>query len=146
MATLKKDDLPKRGNDETLVDKFFGLNNKVQTFLADDGQFQPVAMTLVENGVETEPYEPHEKNRRDECLARIQRMAAANKPADKIMLTGKFLNTNAIKTLSLTKFQKTEEFGGQTGGKRINLGIKFENDFLDSLQKDLACEKNTINI
>ena len=143
MANLKKDDLTKRGNDETLVDKFFGLNNKVQTFLAEDGQFQPAAMVLVEEGVEREAYEPHEKEKKPECLARIQAMLERNKPSDKILFTGRFLNTNAIKTVPLTKMQKTDEFGGQTGGKRINLGIKFENDFLESLQKDLACEKNT---
>ena len=146
MANLKKDDLAKRGNDETLVDKFFGLNNRVQTFLGEEGQFQPAAMILVEDGVQTEPYEPHEKEKKPEALARIQRIVERNKPADKILFPGKFLNTSSIKTVPLTKLQKTEEFGGQTGGKRINLGIKFENDFLESLQKDLACEKNTTDI
>ena len=35
---------------------------------------------------------------------------------------------------------KTEEFGGKTGGKKINLGIKFEIDFYESLRCELACE------
>ena len=143
MAELSKADLGKRGNDETLVDKFFGLNNKVQTFLHKEGQFEPVAMIMVEDGVQTEPYEPHEKDKKPEALARIQRMIENKNNRDKILFTGRFVNTRQIKTVPVTEMQKTDEFGGQQGGKKINLGIKFEKDFFASLEKDLACEKNS---
>ena len=77
-------------------------------------------------------------------LARIRRYMDRKKSGDKVLFTGKFLNTNQIKTVTLTDMVKTEDFGGQVGGKKINLGIQFENQFYESLRCELGCSnKNT---
>ena len=55
---------------------------------------------------------------------------------------GKFVNTNQVKTVPITEMVKTEEFGGQVGGKKVNLGIKFEKDFYESLRCELECSKD----
>lgn len=138
MAELSKADLGKRGNEETLVDKFFGLNGLLDTLLHKDGQFKAEAMVFVEGGDQVEAFQQDEKNRRDEAVARVRQVVERKKGTDKILFTGKFINTNQIKTVPSTELVKTEEFGGQTGGKKINLGIKFENDFYDSLREELS--------
>ena len=140
MAELKKADLGKRGNEETLVNKFFHVHGLMDVFLHKDGQFKPEALIIVEDGEEIDVFESDEDDRRDEALARVRRIIERNKGRDKLLFTGRFVNTNKIQTVSLTELVKTEEFGGQTGGKRINLGIKFEKDFYESLRCELACE------
>ena len=140
MAELKKADLGKRGNEETLVNKFFHVHGLMDVFLHKDGQFKPEALIIVEDGEEIDVFESDEDDRRDEALARVRRVIERNKGRDKLLFTGRFVNTNKIQTVSLTELVKTEEFGGQTGGKRINLGIKFEKDFYESLRCELACE------
>ena len=140
MAELKKADLGKRGNEETLVNKFFHVHGLMDVFLHKDGQFKPEALVIVEDGEEVDVFESDEDDRRDEALARVRRVIERNKGRDKLLFTGRFVNTNKIQTVSLTDLVKTEEFGGQTGGKKINLGIKFEKDFYESLRCELACE------
>lgn len=138
MAELKKADLGKRGNEETLVDKFYSLNNLVNVFLHKDGQFEPHAIVVVQDGDE-HPYEADEKNTRNELLARIRQVLERGKNQDKILFVGRFVNTKQVKTVPLTEMVKTEEFGGQVGGKKVNLGIKFEKDFYHSLTCELGC-------
>ncbi len=139
MAELKKADLGKRGNEETLVNKFFHVHGLMDTFLHKDGQFKPTALVFVENGEEVEVFETDEMDRLDEALARVRKYMGSRSTRDKILFTGRFVNTNKVQTVSLTEMVKTEEFGGQTGGKRINQGIQFEKDFYDSLKCELAC-------
>lgn len=144
MAELSKADLTKRGNDENLVNKFFSKHNMNDTFLHKDGQFKPTALVIVEDGDEIDSFEPDEDDRLDEALARVRRIVERKKSGDKILFVGKFLNTNQIKTVPFTEMVKTEEFGGQVGGKKINLGIQFENQFYESLRCELGCSnKNT---
>ena len=139
MAELSKADLGKRGNEETLVKKFFHMGGLMDTFLHKDGQFKPYAIVVVMDD-EEHPFESDEKDRYDELLARMRTILARTNNKDKILFTGKFVNTNQIKTVPITEMVKTEEFGGQTGGKKVNLGIKFEKDFYESLRCELACE------
>ena len=139
MAELKKADLGKRRNEETMVKKFLHMDGLMDTFLHKDGQFKPHAMVLDMDG-EEHPYEHDEDDRYDELLARVRSIIERKKNTDKILFVGKFVNTNQVKTVPITEMVKTEEFGGQTGGKKINLGIKFENDFYESLRCELACE------
>ena len=50
MAELKKADLGKRGNEETLVNKFFHVQETMMdVFLHKDGQFKPEALVIVED-------------------------------------------------------------------------------------------------
>ena len=143
MAELSKADLGKRGNEETIAKKFLHMSGLLDTFLHKDGQFKPHAMVFVIDGEEY-PFENDERDRYDELVARVRSVLDRKNNRDKILLTGRFVNTNQVKTVSVTEMVKTEEFGGQTGGKKINLGIKFENDFYESLRCELACDnKNT---
>ena len=139
MAELSKADLGKRGNEDTMVKKFLHMNGLMDTFLHKDGQFKPHAMVLVMDG-EEHPFESDEDDRYDELIARVRSVLERKNNRDKILFVGRFVNTNQVKTVPITEMVKTEEFGGQTGGKKINLGIKFENDFYESLRCELACE------
>ena len=141
MAELSKADLGKRGNEETIVKKFLHTNGVVDTFLHKDGQFKPHALVIVQDDVE-HPFEQDEKDRYDELLARMRSVLERKNNRDKILFVGKFINTNQVKTVPITEMVKTEEFGGQVGGKKINLGIKFENDFYESLKCELGCSKD----
>jgi len=143
MAELSKADLGKRGNEETVAKKFLHMNGLMDTFLHKDGQFKPHAIVFVMDDQEY-PFENDEKDRYDELVARMRSVLERKKGKDKILFVGRFVNTNQVKTVPITDMVKTEEFGGQTGGKKINLGIKFENDFYESLRCELACDnKNT---
>ena len=139
MAELSKADLGKRGNEDTMVKKFLHMDGLMDTFLHKDGQFKPHAMVLVIDG-EEHPFESDEDDRYDELIARVRSVLERKNNRDKILFVGRFVNTNQVKTVPITEMVKTEEFGGQTGGKKINLGIKFENDFYESLRCELACE------
>ena len=139
MAELSKVDLGKRGNEETIVKKFFHMNGLMDTFLHKDGQFKPHALVIVMDD-EEHPFEHDEQDRYEELLSRVRSVLERKSNKDKILFTGRFVNTNQVKTVPVTEMVKTEEFGGQTGGKKINLGIKFENDFYESLRCELACE------
>jgi len=141
MAELSKADLGKRGNEETIVKKFLHMNGVVDTFLHKDGQFKPHALVIVQDDEEY-PFENDEKDRYDELLARVRSVLERKNNRDKILFVGKFVNTNQVKTVPITEMVKTEEFGGQVGGKKINLGIKFENDFYESLKCELGCSKD----
>ena len=139
MAELSKADLSKRGNEETIAKKFFHMDNLMDTFLHKDGHFKPHAMVIVMDD-EEHPFEHDEKNRYKELLMRIKSVLDRSNSRDKILFVGRFVNTNQVKTVPITQMIKTEEFGGQTGGKRVNLGIKFEKDFYESLRCELACQ------
>ena len=138
MAELSKADLGKRGNEETVAKKFLHMNGMVDTFLHKDGQFKPHALVIVMDD-EEHPFENDERDRYDELVARMRSVLERKKAKDKILFVGKFLNTNQVKTVPITEMVKTEEFGGQVGGKKINLGIQFENQFYESLRCELGC-------
>ena len=74
MAELSKADLGKRGNEETLVNKFFHVHGLEDIFLHKDGQFKPEALVIVEDGEEIDAYQSDENDRRDEALARVRRI------------------------------------------------------------------------
>lgn len=139
MAELSKKQIAKDDRDVTLVKKFLHMDGLMDTFLHKDGQFKPHAMVLIMDG-EEHPFEHDEDDRYDELIARVRSIIERNKTQDKILFVGRFVNTNQVKTVPITEMVKTEEFGGKTGGKKINLGIKFENDFYESLRCELACE------
>lgn len=144
MANLKKEDLDKRGNYEVLLGKFFRKSGYNHTMLTTDGQFDAEAIILVLDGDEKSAYEYEDtdENLYMEALNAIERLVKRKNARDTIKFTGRYLNTNKISTIKITDLVKTEEFGGQTGGKKINLGIQFENDFYDSLLCELQCSNN----
>lgn len=137
MANLKKDDLNKRDNDKLLVNKFFHLENKMQEFRHEEGIFIPDAMVIKVNGEEVDAYEISEKNRAAEALAWVQQVANGGSK-DSIILVGYFTENGQIRHAPLTKFVKTEEFGGE-GAKKVNAGNQFEEEFLWSMECKLNC-------
>jgi hypothetical protein len=146
VANLTKKDLGKRGNDEVILKKFFHMDNHMNVFAVKrttgnpkEGQFVPTAMVFVVDGEETVAYEPDQPSDFDESRARIQENMSLVGSKNTVKFTGKFKNDNSIATVSLTDFEKTEEFGGQVGGKRVNLGIQFEKDFYKSLNCEVQC-------
>ena len=148
MASLKKGDLDKRGNDEILLKKFFSLDNKMNSFLcktqSQEGQFVPLGLVFMVDGDEIAGFQNDQSEDYDEALARLRENMKLAGTRNKVFFTGTWQNTKQIETISLTDLEKTDEFGGQVGGKKVNLGIQFENDFYKSLQCELQCEdKNT---
>jgi len=146
MANLTKADLGKRGNDEVILKKFFHMNNHMNIFAVKrktgnpkEGQFVPTAMVFVVDGEETVAYEPDQRSDFDESRARLQENMSLRGSKNTVLFTGKFQNDNSIATVPLTDLEKTEEFGGQVGGKKVNLGIQFEKDFYKSLNCEVQC-------
>ena len=146
MANLTKADLGKRGNDEVILKKFFHMDNHMNIFAVKrkvgsptEGQFMPTAMVFVVDGEETVAYEPDQASDFKEARARLQENMSLRGSKNTVLFTGKFQNDNSIATVPLTDLEKTEEFGGQVGGKKVNLGIQFEKDFYDSLNCQVGC-------
>ncbi len=137
MANLKKDDLNKRKNDQTFVDKFFHLNDRMQEFRHEEGLFVPDSMVIQIDGEEVDAYEIGEDDRAGEALANVRRVATGNRN-DNLILVGYFRENGAIRHAPITKFVKTEEFGGAKG-KKENAGNKFEKEFLWSLECKINC-------
>ena len=104
-----------------------------------EGQFEPNAITFMVDGDQTVAFEPDQSSDYEEALAILQENISLGGTKNKVLITGKFKNDNSIDTLSLSDLEKTSEFGGQTGGKRVNLGIQFEKDFYKSLNCEVEC-------
>ena len=146
MANLTKADLGKRGNDEVILKKFFHMDNHMNIFAVKRkmgspaaGQFIPTVMVFVVDGEQTVAYEPDQASDFKEARARLQENMSLRGSKNTVLFTGKFQNDNSIATVPLTDLEKTEEFGGQVGGKKVNLGIQFEKDFYDSLNCQVGC-------
>jgi hypothetical protein len=137
MANLKKDDLNKRGNDTLFVNKFFHLQHKMREFRHEEGIFIPDSMVIKINNDEVEAFEISESDRAAEVLSYVQKVANGGRN-DNIILVGYFTENGQIRHAPLTKFVKTEEFGGE-GAKKENAGNKFEKEFLWSLECKLDC-------
>ena len=146
MASLKKDDLDKRGNDEVLLKKFFHLPGHMNIFSVKrntgdpkEGQFIPEALIFKVDNKEIAAFETDQVGDFKEILARLQENMKLSGAGNQVLFTGRWKNDNKVETIKLTELDKTEEFGGQTGGKRVNLGIQFEKDFYKSLNCEVEC-------
>ena len=146
MASLKKDDLDKRGNDEVLLKKFFHLPGHMNIFSVKrktgnpkEGQFVPEALVFKVGNEEIAAYETDQVSDFREIMARLRENIELSGATNQVLFVGKWKNDNKVETIKLTELDKTEEFGGQTGGKRVNLGIQFEKDFYKSLNCEVEC-------
>jgi len=146
MASLKKDDLNKRGNDEILLKKFFHFPGHMNIFSVKrktgnpkEGQFVPEALIFKVGGKEIAAFETDQQSDFKEIMIRLRENIELSGAGNQVLFTGKWKNDNKIETIKLTELDKTEEFGGQTGGKRVNLGIQFEKDFYKSLNCEVQC-------
>jgi len=117
LAEIKKYDY----RADLLVDKVFEKNKKKCYFNTDNGLFCASSIKIA--GKQFKKY--------DKSLADIIRNMEKGK---KLEVVGKYKGKNASKTLSVSKLEKTEEFGGMpAGGKRVNKGNKFEKDFTNDV-------------
>jgi len=133
MAPISKKTLVKRGL-ELFVKKFLSIDGKENKFLTSQGLFIPHALILDIEG-EQYAFESDEKRDYDIILKRVEQAINLSGIKSTIEFTGKYDNTNQIKTIKLTDIEKTGEFGGQGAGsgKKENLGLVFEREFYESL-------------
>ena len=140
--TLSKAQLKKHDNYITLLKKFFELPGYMNRYTTPDGIFIATALVVVENDNEMIAYETDEASDFNNIIKDIEKIINSTSRKDYIKITGQIDNTNQIKTIELKDLVKTPEFGGQ-GGKKENLGIRFENDYFESLDCFLNCECKT---
>ena len=144
MASLKKDDLNKRGNDEILLKKFFHFPGHMNIFSVKrktgnpkEGQFVPEALVFKVDNDEVAAFETDQVSDFKEIMSRLRENIELSGVKNQVLFTGKFKNDNSIDTVKLTELDKTEEFGG--GKAKVNLGIQFEKDFYKSLNCEVQC-------
>ena len=133
MSSISKETLIKRGL-ETFVKKFLSMDGKENKFLTSEGLFTPHALVLDIEG-DSYAFESTEKRDYEIIIKRVEQAINISGAKSKIQFTGRFDNTNQIKTIKLTDIEKTGEFGGQGAGsgKKENLGLVFEREFYESL-------------
>ena len=109
------------------------MDGKENKFLTGEGLFTPHALILDIEG-DQYAFEITEKRDYDVIYKRVeQAINISDVVKSKIQFTGRYDNTNQIKTIKLTDIEKTVfEFGGQGAGsgKKENLGLVFEREFL----------------
>jgi len=120
---------------ETFIKKILKEDGLGPDFKTDDGLFCSDYVTVTYNDNSTKKYERQSlKKVNEEMIAEYIARGPFTKSID---ITGKFFGSNKQQTLKVSKFVKTGEFGGQEGGKKVNLGIVFENDFYGRLEEAL---------
>jgi hypothetical protein len=139
-SNLSKAQLLKRDNWETLLKKFFHMRGYMNVFTTTEGRFIPEALVVLLDNRQVTAYEPDQVSDYKEIRKEIENIVTSKKAGDTLKFVGKIENTNRITTIKLADLVKTEEFGGQVGGKKINLGIQFENQFYESLDCYLNCK------
>ena len=146
MSNLNKKQLGKDAREETLLKKFFHLPGHMNIFSVKrssgnpkEGQFIPAVLVFQMGGMEVAAYETDQVTDYKEILARFHEFMESNARNDAVLFVGRWQNDNAIDTINLNELEKTQEFGGQTSGKRVNLGIQFEKDFYKSLNCEVEC-------
>ena len=146
MSNLSKKQLGKDNREEILVKKFFHMTGHMNIFSVKrksgspkEGQFIPEVIVIRLNGVEVAAYETDQESDYNEIIARIHEVMNSKSTKSTVLFTGRWKNDNKVDTINLTELEKTQEFGGQTTGKKINLGIQFEKDFYKSLNCEVEC-------
>ena len=146
MSNLNKKQLSKDNREEILIKKFFHMPGHMNIFSVKrksgspkEGQFIPEVIVIRIDGVEVAAYETDQQSDYNEIIARIHEVMNSKSTKSTVLFTGRWKNDNKVDTINLTELEKTQEFGGQTTGKRVNLGIQFEKDFYKSLNCEVEC-------
>ena len=146
MSNLNKKQLSKDNREEFLIKKFFHMPGHMNIFSVKrksgnpkEGQFVPEVIVIRIDGVEVAAYETDQQSDYDEIISRVHEVMNSKGSKSTVLFTGRWKNDNKIDTINLTELEKTQEFGGQTSGKRVNLGIQFEKDFYKSLNCEVQC-------
>jgi len=120
----------------TFISKILKLEGYGSDFKTDDGLFCADSVAVTYKDGSSQIYKRSTKKALNIQLAKeyIERGPLVKS----INITGKLFGSKSTKVLGVIKFIKTAEFGGQpSGGKKINRGIKFENDFFARLNHGL---------
>lgn len=142
MANLSVPQISKYAYRPTLlVEKVLEMNSKSSTFHTDDGTFEATAIII--NDKETLRTASNSMNSvRDDLAQTI--LAFAGQTGNTIQLKGHYTGQERTSIIPVTKLTKTEEFGGQpAGGKKENLGLKFERDLSTALVENANGIKST---
>ena len=131
MATLNVPAIAKYAyRPELLANKVMQLDGKSSTFHTEDGTFE--ATGIIINNDET-LRTPGVMPSKVTELANLM-LSFAGQKGNTIQLKGHYTGQARTVTIPVTKLTKTEEFGGQpAGGKKENLGLKFERDLSNAL-------------
>ena len=132
MATLDVSGIAKYAyRPRLLAEKVMQMNNKSSTFHTADGTFE--AEGIIINNEETLRNTTNANDSKVSELADTM-LAFAGQRGNQIQVKGKYTGQVRTIVLPVSKLTKTEEFGGQpAGGKKENLGLKFERDLATAL-------------
>ena len=124
MANLSIPEITKKGKEyrsELLVNKVYEKKGQMNNFMTDKGLFH--AETIIINN-KPQKYQP-------KLFNKILALGGTRIP---LFLEGKVSGKNTKTRVKITEVEKSEEFGGQpSGGKKVNLGVVFEEDFHNRL-------------
>ena len=115
-----------------LSEKVFHLNKRACNFHNEGGKFTCRGYKIVNHPhskqpiiIKTSTLSNTAKQKEHKKLVNL--LGTASKRQTKFFLLGQISKKNPVNEVPLTKFTKTEEFGGQpAGGKKVNKGIEFE--------------------
>jgi len=124
MANLSIPEITKKGKEyrsELLVNKVYKKKGQMNNFMTNKGLFH--AETIIIDNKK----QKYEKGLHNKILA-------LNGTRIPLFLEGKLSGNNSKIKVKISEVEKSEEFGGQpSGGKKINLGNVFEEDFHNRL-------------
>ena len=124
----------------TFINKILKQGDYGPDFKTEDGLFCSDYVTVTYKDGSTKKYERQTLTSLNEDLA--AEYIARGPFTKSIDITGKMFGKKQQQTLRIAKFIKTAEFGGQEGGgKKVNLGIVFENDFFARINEALEGKK-----
>jgi len=139
MANLSYTEITKEGREyrsELLVQKFMQVDGKENAFATEHGLFHVEYILLNDEKITL----PKSKNSKSVDKITNQILSLSAFPKKKVVLGGKLAGKKKVEEIPLTKFEKTEEFGGATGS-RINKGILFEHELEADLKAVLSGKK-----
>ena len=126
----------------TFINKILSLDGHGPDFKTEDGLFCSDFATVTYHDQTTKIYKRQvAKNDNESLVKEYIARGPFVEGRGKIEVTGKFFGSEKTEALSVNKFLKTGEFGGQDGIKKKNLGIVFEKDFFERLQEALVGKK-----
>ena len=124
MANLSIPEITKKGKEyrsELLVNKVYEKKGQMNNFMTDKGLFH--AETIIINN-KPQKYQP-------KLFNKILALGGTRIP---LFLEGKLSGKSTKIRVKITEVEKSAEFGGQpSGGKKVNLGNVFEEDFHNRL-------------
>ena len=124
----------------TFIKKILKQGDYGPDFKTDNGLFCSDYVTVTYKDNSTKKYERQALNNLNEEL--VAEYVARGPFTKSIAVTGKMFGEKRQQSLLVSKLTKTGEFGGQEGGgKKVNLGIVFENDFFARINQALEGKK-----